>query len=61
MNQEDQKQFNALYEQQRATLKLQGKSDKTMYSYSRAIRRLAEYFDRCPDNISKDKVMQIPT
>ncbi len=56
MNQEDQKQFDALYEQQRATLKLQGKSDKTIYSYSRAIRRLAEYFDRCPDNISKDEM-----
>jgi hypothetical protein len=56
MNQDEQKQFDALYEQQRSILKLQGKSDRTIYSYSHAIKRLSEYFDRCPDDISKDEM-----
>lgn len=56
MNPEETKKFDALYEQHRSALKLQGKAEKTIKSYCRSIRRLAEYFDRCPDNIGKDEM-----
>lgn len=56
MNQEEQKEFDALYEQHRSALKLQGKADKTIKSYCRSIRRLAEYFDRSPNDIGKDEM-----
>ena len=33
-------------------LKLQGKSQKTIEAYARAVRRITEYFDCCPDKLS---------
>ena len=56
MNPEEKKQFDALYGQHRQILKLQGKSEKTIDSYSRSVRRFAEYFDRCPNDVSKDEM-----
>lgn len=56
MNQEEKNQFDALYERHRRSLKLQGKSDKTIDSYCRSVRRLAKYFDRCPNKLSKDEM-----
>lgn len=56
MNQEEKTQFDALYEQHLQSLKLQGKSEKTIDSYSRSVRRLADYFGRCPDDIAKDEM-----
>ena len=32
-------------------LKLQGKRPKTVEAYSRAVRRVAEFYDRCPDTL----------
>ena len=33
---------------------MQGKADKTIDGYARAIRRLASYFDRCPEQLTQE-------
>jgi len=43
--------FDKLYQHQQKTLKLQGKAQKTIDAYSRAIRRVRDYFDCCPDQL----------
>ena len=43
MNQSELKRFDKFYQQQLKTLKLQGKVQKTIESYSRAIRRVRDY------------------
>jgi integrase len=35
-------------------LKLQGKAKATKDAYARAVRRTADYFDRCPDDLSAE-------
>jgi len=37
-------------------LELQGKAKKTVDSYSRAIRRVSEYFDCCPDELTPEQL-----
>jgi site-specific recombinase XerD len=37
-------------------LKLQGKAKATKEAYSRAVRRSAEYFERCPDDLSAEEL-----
>ena len=49
----EQERFDRLYEQHLQALKLQGKRGKTVDGYARAVRRMAGFFDRCPDNLSK--------
>ena len=49
MNQKEVNRFNKLYERHQKTLKLQGKAQKTIDAYSRAVRRARDYFDCCPD------------
>jgi integrase/recombinase XerD len=44
--------FNELYQRHLRMLKLQGKSDKTIDAYARAVRRIREYFDCCPDQLT---------
>ncbi len=56
MDGEEKDQFESLYERHCRALKLQGKSEKTIDGYSRSVRRLAEYFGRCPDDIGKDEM-----
>jgi integrase/recombinase XerD len=36
--------FNELYQRHLGLLKFQGKRDKTIDAYSRAVRRISEYF-----------------
>jgi len=48
--------FDAFYLKHLRALKLKGHADKTIDAYSRAIRRLAEYLDRCPDELTKDEL-----
>ncbi|MCL1127172.1 tyrosine-type recombinase/integrase [Shewanella surugensis] len=50
----EQQRFYSLYQQQLTNLTLQGKRPATIDAYSRAIRRIAAYFDCCPDNLSID-------
>lgn len=54
MNKTQQTKFDSLYEKHVSALKRQGKSPKTVEAYSRAVRRIAEYFDRCPDRLNTD-------
>jgi len=43
--------FNKLYKHHQRALKLQGKAKKTIDAYSRAVRRVRDYFDCCPDKL----------
>jgi integrase len=54
MNASEQARFNTLYEKMLRALKLQGKALKTQQGYARAVRRAADYFDRCPDDLSAE-------
>ena len=47
--------FDVLYQRHLRLLKLQGKSDKTIDAYSRAVRRISEYFDCCPDLLTLEQ------
>lgn len=50
------KRFATLYERDLKLLKLQGKSQKTIDAYSRAVRRITEYFDCCPDQLTAEQL-----
>ncbi len=52
MNKREQNRFNKLYEQHLTELKLQGMAPKTISAYSRAVRRIADHFDCCPDRLT---------
>lgn len=51
MNHTQQQKFNALYQQHISALQRQGKAENTIESYSRAVRRITAFFDRCPDDL----------
>jgi len=50
------KRFKKLYQRHLRLLKLQGKSQKTIEAYSRAVRRISEYFDCCPDQLTPEQL-----
>ncbi len=52
MEPNEKARFDTLYESHLRALKLRGLSDSTIDVYSRAVRRLAEYYDCCPDQLS---------
>ncbi|WP_193343309.1 tyrosine-type recombinase/integrase, partial [Pseudoalteromonas luteoviolacea] len=52
MNSSEQRRFNFLYQQHLTNLTLQGKRPATIDAYSRAVRRIAAFFDCCPDNLT---------
>ena len=54
MERTEQAHFDTLYQKHLTTLKLQGKSQSTIDLYSRPLRRLAAFFDRCPDTLTPD-------
>ncbi len=56
MNPTEQARFRCLYQQMQQALTLQGKRPKTIDAYSRAVRRLVDYVDRCPDNLTADEL-----
>ena len=55
MNKAEKNLFNELYQRHLRLLKLQGKSQKTIDAYSRAVRRISEYFDCCPDQLTLEQ------
>ncbi len=55
MNQAETNRFNELYQHHLRLLKLQGKSQKTIDAYSRAVRRISEHFDCCPDQLTLEQ------
>jgi len=52
MNAVEQARFDELYQDMQQNLLLQGKRPKTIEAYSRGVRRVADYFDRCPDKLT---------
>ena len=54
MERSEQIRFDKLYQKHLTALKLQGKSKSTIDLYNRPLRRLAAFFDRCPDRLSPD-------
>ncbi len=54
MNSTDKTTFDNHYNQLLKCLKLQGKADNTIDSYSRALRRVVNYFDRLPVTLTPD-------
>jgi site-specific recombinase XerD len=56
MNSIEQARFKPLYQEMQQALLLQGKRPKTIDAYSRGIRRVADYVDRCPDNLTADEL-----
>ncbi|MFT4573009.1 MAG: integrase/recombinase XerD, partial [Marinomonas primoryensis] len=56
MNKAQQKKFNSLYLQHVNALRRQGKADNTIDAYSRAIRRITEFFDMCPDKLGPEHI-----
>lgn len=48
--------FDNLYQKHLTALKLQGLRPKTIDSYSRAVRKITEYFDHCPDTLTKSQL-----
>ncbi len=56
MNKTQQKRFQSLYQQHVNALRRQGKSKSTIDLYAHAVRRIAEYFDRCPDKLTNKEL-----
>jgi len=56
MNKNEKSRFEINYQQHLKCLKLQGKADKTIEAYSRAIRRVSEYFDCLPEKLTPDNL-----
>lgn len=56
MNKSQQVKFESLYRRHLNALKRQGKADKTIDVYARAVRRVAERFDCCPDALTVDQL-----
>lgn len=56
MQASEQAKFDALYAKHLAALKRHGKADKTIDVYARALRSVARYVDRCPDDLSVEEL-----
>jgi len=56
MNKAQQKRYQSLYQQHVSALQRQGKATSTIDVYSRAVRRITEYFDQCPDRLTIDQL-----
>jgi integrase len=58
LNSIEQARFTPLYEGMQRALKLQGKAKATKDAYTRAVRRAAKRFDRCPDDLSAEELRE---
>jgi len=56
MKPKDKKRYEHHYQQLLKCLKLQGKADVTIDSYSRAFRRVSEHFDCLPEKLTQDNL-----
>ena len=56
MKQSEVNRFDKLYQRHQGSLKLQGKAQKTIDAYSRAVRRVSNYFDCCPDKLKPEQL-----
>jgi len=55
MDQAETNRFDELYQRYLRLLKLQGKSQKTIDAYARAVRRISEHFGCCPDQLTLEQ------
>lgn len=53
MNKAQQKKFDSLYQQHINALHRQGKAERTIEAYARAVRRISAFFDICPDRLTE--------
>jgi site-specific recombinase XerD len=58
MNSSQEQRYNYLYEQHLINLSLQGKRPSTIDAYSRAVRRITQYFDQVPDTLTTADLKQ---
>ena len=56
MDTDQQVRFDQLYDQHLRALKRHGKATKTVEAYGLAVRRLAGFVERCPDDLSTDEL-----
>lgn len=56
MKRSEVNRFNKLYQRHLGLLKLQGKSQKTIDAYSRAVRRIRGHFNCCPDQLTPEQL-----
>lgn len=56
MNTFEQARFDDLYQKHLRALKLQGLSDSTIDVYARAVRRIKQHYDCCPDRLSTEQL-----
>ena len=52
MNSSELEHFHSLYEEMIRAMKLHGLRARTIESYCSSMRRVAHYFDRCPDDLT---------
>ena len=53
MNKAQQHKFESLYQQHINALRRQGKAASTIDVYARAVRRITEFYDLCPDRLTQ--------
>ncbi len=58
MNKAQKAKFDLLYKQHINALTRQGKADNTIDSYSRAVRRITAFYDRCPDRLTQEHLKE---
>jgi len=56
MTPKEKQRYNRQYKKHLQELELQGMSEKTIDVYSRAVRRLVERFDKCPDKVTRKQL-----
>ena len=56
MNTAQHKKFDSLYRKHVSALRRQGKADSTIDVYARAVRRIAEFWDTCPDTLTQEQL-----
>ena len=54
MNKAQKKKFDSLYQEHLNALHRQGKANTTIDAYSRAVRRITEYYGLCPDRLTQE-------
>jgi len=56
MNTAQKKKFQSLYRKHVSALQRQGKAASTIDVYSRALRRVTEFWDTCPDGLTQEQL-----
>lgn len=58
MNTAQQSRYKSLYQKHVSALHRQGKAESTIDVYSRALRRITDFFDRCPDTFTEEHLKE---